>query len=161
ARTGPHASGPAARGFDGRPGSGEDREGNRTLRRRLDRRGDAAGVSQEAAALSADVPSLSPAVLGTDAVFERQGRRVRLPRLRGLERTDSRIGQGAVARRHVVGGGAGRPARELASAESGPGYLPVVPPLPLLMSRRVLIVSPHFPPDSSAGTHRARLLAAH
>jgi len=27
--------------------------------------------------------------------------------------------------------------------------------------RRVLVVSPHFPPDSSAGTHRARLLAPH
>jgi hypothetical protein len=27
--------------------------------------------------------------------------------------------------------------------------------------RRVLMVSPHFPPDSSAGTHRVRLLAAH
>jgi glycosyltransferase involved in cell wall biosynthesis len=27
--------------------------------------------------------------------------------------------------------------------------------------RRVLIVSPHFPPDSSAGTHRVRLLAPH
>lgn len=27
--------------------------------------------------------------------------------------------------------------------------------------RRVLFVSPHFPPDSSAGTHRARLLTAH
>ncbi|HUE89990.1 MAG TPA: glycosyltransferase [Vicinamibacterales bacterium] len=27
--------------------------------------------------------------------------------------------------------------------------------------RRVLIVSPHFPPDSSAGAHRARLLAPH
>jgi glycosyltransferase involved in cell wall biosynthesis len=26
-------------------------------------------------------------------------------------------------------------------------------------ARRVLVVSPHFPPDSSAGTHRARLLA--
>ena len=25
--------------------------------------------------------------------------------------------------------------------------------------RRVLLVSPHFPPDSTAGTHRARLLA--
>jgi glycosyltransferase involved in cell wall biosynthesis len=29
------------------------------------------------------------------------------------------------------------------------------------VTRRVLIVSPHFPPDSSAGTHRARLLAPH
>jgi hypothetical protein len=28
-------------------------------------------------------------------------------------------------------------------------------------SRRVLLISPHFPPDSSAGTHRARLLAPH
>ncbi len=27
--------------------------------------------------------------------------------------------------------------------------------------RRVLIVSPHFPPDTSAGTHRVRLLAPH
>lgn len=27
--------------------------------------------------------------------------------------------------------------------------------------RRVLIVSPHFPPDSTAGTHRVRLLAPH
>jgi len=27
--------------------------------------------------------------------------------------------------------------------------------------RRVLFVSPHFPPDSSAGTHRVRLLAPH
>jgi glycosyltransferase involved in cell wall biosynthesis len=27
--------------------------------------------------------------------------------------------------------------------------------------RRVLIISPHFPPDSSAGTHRVRLLAPH
>jgi len=27
--------------------------------------------------------------------------------------------------------------------------------------RRVLMVSPHFPPDSSAGTHRVRLLAPH
>lgn len=27
--------------------------------------------------------------------------------------------------------------------------------------RRVLFVSPHFPPDTSAGTHRARLLAPH
>ena len=27
--------------------------------------------------------------------------------------------------------------------------------------RRVLLISPHFPPDSSAGTHRARLLAPH
>src|SRR5215467_5880620 len=25
--------------------------------------------------------------------------------------------------------------------------------------RRVLMISPHFPPDSAAGTHRARLLA--
>jgi glycosyltransferase involved in cell wall biosynthesis len=29
------------------------------------------------------------------------------------------------------------------------------------VSRRVLLVSPHFPPDSTAGTHRARLLAPH
>jgi glycosyltransferase involved in cell wall biosynthesis len=29
------------------------------------------------------------------------------------------------------------------------------------MSRRVLCVSPHFPPDSSAATHRLRLLAPH
>ena len=29
------------------------------------------------------------------------------------------------------------------------------------MIHRVLMVSPHFPPDSSAGTHRVRLLAAH
>jgi len=27
--------------------------------------------------------------------------------------------------------------------------------------RRLLIISPHFPPDSSAGTHRVRLLAPH
>ena len=27
--------------------------------------------------------------------------------------------------------------------------------------RRVLMISPHFPPDSSAGTHRVRLLAPH
>jgi len=27
--------------------------------------------------------------------------------------------------------------------------------------RRVLFISPHFPPDSSAGTHRVRLLAPH
>ena len=27
--------------------------------------------------------------------------------------------------------------------------------------RRVLLISPHFPPDSTAGTHRARLLAPH
>ena len=27
--------------------------------------------------------------------------------------------------------------------------------------RRVLVVSPHFPPDTSAGTHRVRLLAPH
>jgi glycosyltransferase involved in cell wall biosynthesis len=27
--------------------------------------------------------------------------------------------------------------------------------------RRLLLISPHFPPDSSAGTHRARLLAPH
>jgi glycosyltransferase involved in cell wall biosynthesis len=27
--------------------------------------------------------------------------------------------------------------------------------------RRLLIISPHFPPDTSAGTHRARLIAAH
>ena len=25
--------------------------------------------------------------------------------------------------------------------------------------RRLLMISPHFPPDSSAGTHRVRLLA--
>ena len=29
------------------------------------------------------------------------------------------------------------------------------------MTRRVLMVSPHFPPDSSAATHRVRLLAPH
>ena len=29
------------------------------------------------------------------------------------------------------------------------------------MTRRVLFVTPHFPPDSSAGTHRVRLLAPH
>ena len=29
------------------------------------------------------------------------------------------------------------------------------------MIRRLLMVSPHFPPDGSAGTHRARLLAPH
>jgi glycosyltransferase involved in cell wall biosynthesis len=29
------------------------------------------------------------------------------------------------------------------------------------VTRRVLLVSPHFPPDSTAGTHRARLLAPH
>src|SRR5262245_32133054 len=29
------------------------------------------------------------------------------------------------------------------------------------MMRRVLVISPHFPPDSSAGTHRVRLLAPH
>jgi hypothetical protein len=29
------------------------------------------------------------------------------------------------------------------------------------MTRRVLLISPHFPPDSSAGTHRVRLLAPH
>ena len=29
------------------------------------------------------------------------------------------------------------------------------------MTRRLLMVSPHFPPDGSAGTHRARLLAPH
>jgi hypothetical protein len=29
------------------------------------------------------------------------------------------------------------------------------------MSRRVLCISPHFPPDSSAATHRVRLLAPH
>ena len=29
------------------------------------------------------------------------------------------------------------------------------------MARRVLMVSPHFPPDSSAGAHRVRLLAPH
>ena len=27
--------------------------------------------------------------------------------------------------------------------------------------RRVLMLSPHFPPDSSAATHRVRLLAPH
>ena len=27
--------------------------------------------------------------------------------------------------------------------------------------RRVLMISPHFPPDSTAGTHRVRLLAPH
>ncbi|MEO8578452.1 MAG: hypothetical protein ABI556_17200, partial [Gemmatimonadales bacterium] len=27
--------------------------------------------------------------------------------------------------------------------------------------RRVLMISPHFPPDSSAGSHRVRLLAPH
>src|SRR5437870_2505976 len=27
--------------------------------------------------------------------------------------------------------------------------------------RRLLIISPHFPPDSTAGTHRVRLLAPH
>src|SRR5258708_16615677 len=27
--------------------------------------------------------------------------------------------------------------------------------------RRLLMISPHFPPDSSAGTHRVRLLAPH
>ncbi|HEX6987673.1 MAG TPA: hypothetical protein VF170_20000, partial [Planctomycetaceae bacterium] len=27
--------------------------------------------------------------------------------------------------------------------------------------RRVLMVSPHFPPDTTAGTHRVRLLAPH
>src|SRR5688572_30832980 len=27
--------------------------------------------------------------------------------------------------------------------------------------RRVLMISPHFPPDSSAGAHRVRLLAPH
>jgi len=27
--------------------------------------------------------------------------------------------------------------------------------------RRVLMVSPHFPPDSSAASHRVRLLAPH
>ena len=30
-----------------------------------------------------------------------------------------------------------------------------------MLSRRVLIVSPHFPPDTSAGAHRVRLLAPH
>ena len=30
-----------------------------------------------------------------------------------------------------------------------------------MMARRVLMVSPHFPPDSSAGAHRVRLLAPH
>src|SRR5215467_1337202 len=29
------------------------------------------------------------------------------------------------------------------------------------MTRRVLFISPHFPPDSSAATHRVRLLAPH
>lgn len=29
-----------------------------------------------------------------------------------------------------------------------------------VVRRRLLIVSPHFPPDTSAGTHRTRLLAA-
>lgn len=29
------------------------------------------------------------------------------------------------------------------------------------MNRRLLFVSPHFPPDTTAGTHRARLLAPH
>src|SRR5580765_5913288 len=29
------------------------------------------------------------------------------------------------------------------------------------MSRRVLCISPHFPPDSTAATHRLRLLAPH
>src|SRR5438046_1786948 len=29
------------------------------------------------------------------------------------------------------------------------------------MARRVLMVSPHFPPDSTAATHRVRLLAPH
>ena len=29
------------------------------------------------------------------------------------------------------------------------------------MTRRLLMISPHFPPDSSAGTHRVRLLAPH
>jgi len=29
------------------------------------------------------------------------------------------------------------------------------------LTRRVLMISPHFPPDSSAGTHRVRLLAPH
>ena len=29
------------------------------------------------------------------------------------------------------------------------------------MMRRVLMISPHFPPDSTAGTHRVRLLAPH
>jgi glycosyltransferase involved in cell wall biosynthesis len=32
---------------------------------------------------------------------------------------------------------------------------------PLDVMKRVLIVSPHFPPDSSAATHRARILAPH
>jgi hypothetical protein len=27
--------------------------------------------------------------------------------------------------------------------------------------RRVLMVSPHFPPDTTAGSHRVRLLAPH
>ena len=27
--------------------------------------------------------------------------------------------------------------------------------------KRLLMISPHFPPDSSAGTHRVRLLAPH
>jgi glycosyltransferase involved in cell wall biosynthesis len=30
-----------------------------------------------------------------------------------------------------------------------------------MSDRRLLLVSPHFPPDASAGTHRARLLAKH
>src|SRR5512138_559712 len=29
------------------------------------------------------------------------------------------------------------------------------------MTRRVLCISPHFPPDSTAATHRLRLLAPH
>jgi hypothetical protein len=30
-----------------------------------------------------------------------------------------------------------------------------------MSARRLLLVSPHFPPDATAGTHRARLLAKH
>ena len=29
------------------------------------------------------------------------------------------------------------------------------------LMRRVLMISPHFPPDSTAATHRVRLLAPH
>src|SRR4029077_9403858 len=32
---------------------------------------------------------------------------------------------------------------------------------PMTAFRRVLVVSPHFPPDSSAASHRVRLLAPH
>src|SRR5262249_23588397 len=32
---------------------------------------------------------------------------------------------------------------------------------PRIMTRRVLMISPHFPPDSSAASHRVRLLAPH